>query len=107
MQLFCSTPRRFRVENSVNANPGDDVVVGVAEGAITRGVSLMYLLPLLSLLIGALLGTIWPGVTSGAAQDASAAVGAVLGLAIGIVLSKLLAARFAKERFQPCLIRHE
>ncbi|MCR4298460.1 MAG: SoxR reducing system RseC family protein, partial [Gallionella sp.] len=52
-QLFCSKPRQFQVDNPVNAGVGDEVIVSVAEGAVLRGIGLVYLLPLLLLLTGA------------------------------------------------------
>ena len=55
-RLFCSKPRLFQVENPINAGVGDEVIISVAEGAILRGIGLVYLLPLLLLVMGATAG---------------------------------------------------
>ena len=54
-QLFCSKPRQFQVDNSINADVGDEVIVSVAEGSVLRGISVVYLLPMLLLVLGAAL----------------------------------------------------
>jgi positive regulator of sigma E activity len=76
-QLFCSKRRLFQVDNSINAGVGDEVVISVAEGAILRGIGLVYLLPLLLLVIGALVGSAWAG-QSPEQQDGYATAGAWL-----------------------------
>lgn len=100
-QLFCSTPRQFQVENSINAKVGDDVLVAVAEGVVLRGIGLAYLLPLLLLLAGAALGSLSAGAPE--QQDGYALMGALLGLVIGFVLSKQISLRQSKGYFQPYL----
>ena len=44
---------RFHATNTVNADIGDEVVVGMHEDAMLMGSVLVYLLPLLALIIGA------------------------------------------------------
>lgn len=102
-QLFCSSPRQFQVENSINAEVGDEVIIGVAEGAVLRGISLVYLLPLVLLLAGALLGGLWGGLPT--QHDGYAAIGALFGLVIGFVSAKQISLRQAKGYFQPFLAR--
>jgi len=103
-QLFCSKPRKFRVVNPINANVGDEVVISVAEGAILRGIGLVYLLPLLLLVIGAMLGGAWVGL-SPEQHDGYAAMGALLGLAGGFIAVKCVSWRQAGNRFQPYIAR--
>lgn len=75
-QLFCSTPRRFRVVNQIGAQLGETVVIAVADGAIRRSVMILYLLPLSFLILGAILG----GAIAGEGQrDQFALVGALVG----------------------------
>ncbi len=45
-QLFCSKEQRFEVENTLGAVVGEEVVVSVADGAVLRGVALLYAMPL-------------------------------------------------------------
>ena len=99
--LFCSTPRQFQVENSINAKVGDDVVVAIGEGVVLRGIGLAYLLPLLLLLVGAALGSALA--SESAQQDGYAVVGALIGLAAGLVVAKQISLRQTKNYFQPYL----
>ena len=100
--LFCSTPRQFKVENTINASVGDDVIVAVAEGVVLRGIGLAYLLPLLLLIAGAALGSALAN--NAAQQDGYAAMGVILGLIAGLVLAKQISLRQVKGYFQPYLI---
>ena len=104
-QLFCSKPRQFRVGNPIDAGVGDEVVISVAEGAILRGIGLVYLLPLLLLVMGAMLGGVWVGPSSPGQHDGYAAAGALLGLAAGFIAVKWISSRQARSRFQPYIAR--
>ena len=89
-RLFCNKPRQFQVNNPINAGVGDEVVVSTAEGAVLRGIGLVYLMPLLCMVIGAMLG----GVLAQSAQhDGSAATGALAGLVAGFLLVKRISIR--------------
>jgi sigma-E factor negative regulatory protein RseC len=103
-QLFCSKRRLFQVDNSINAGVGDEVVISVAEGAILRGIGLVYLLPLLLLVIGALVGSAWAG-QSPEQQDGYATAGALSGLAAGFIVAKWISLGQARNRPQPNIAR--
>ncbi|MFA6062206.1 MAG: SoxR reducing system RseC family protein [Gallionella sp.] len=90
-QLFCSKPRQFRVDNRINASVGDQVIVSVPEGAVLRGVGLVYLLPLVLLFGGASWAGSW-AVQEGQ-RDAYSAAGALSGLLIGFLFAKGYSAR--------------
>lgn len=102
-RLFCSKPRQFQVDNPINADIDDEVIISVAEGAILHGISMVYLLPLLLLVIGAMLGNQWA--VQAELRDAYAAVGALSGLAVGFVLAKWVLFRRTRNRFQPYITR--
>ena len=89
-QLFCSTPRRFRVRNDGDAKVGAAVQVSLAEGALLHSALLMYVLPLLLMLAGALLAAFWAAAEN---ADAYSALGAALGLGLGFLLAKMLSLR--------------
>jgi sigma-E factor negative regulatory protein RseC len=99
-QLFCNKPRQFKVDNRINAEVGDEVIVAVVEGAVLRGISLVYLLPLALMFAGATLGGGW---LDGAQRDGYAALGALSGLVAGFVAARGLLAR--KARQQPFITR--
>src|SRR5512138_1572482 len=90
-QLFSAQPRRFRVRNEAQAQPGMEVQISVAEGVLLRSALLMYVLPLLLLLAGGALGG--QLAREAAAADGYAALGGVLGLVLGFLLARWLAAR--------------
>ena len=102
-RLFCSKPRQFQVINPVNAGVGDEVIVSVAEGAVMRGIGLVYLMPLALLLIGAALGS-W--LAQPAQSDSYAAAGAMSGLVVGFAIARWLSLRQGESRFQPYIARH-
>lgn len=102
-QLFCSKPRHFQVNNSIKANVGDEVIVSVAEGAVMRGIGLVYLMPLALLAIGVTLGSILA--RQSGHRDGYAVAGALLGLTIGFALAKWISSRQAGSHFQPYIAR--
>ena len=93
-QLFCSKPRHFKVDNRIHASVGDEVIVCVPDGAVLRGVGLVYLLPLVFLFSGAALA---------GESDAYAVAGALSGLVIGFSLARWLSVR--SRRKQPYIAR--
>ena len=102
-QLFCNTPPQLKVNNSINACIGDEVVIAVAEGALLRVISMVYILPLLLLVVGMMLGSI--GAEAAGQRDAYASVGAVLGLVGGFGIAKWMVLHQARSRFQPYMAR--
>ena len=102
-RMFRGKPRRFRVDNPINADVGDEVVISVSEGAILRGISLVYLLPILLMVTGAMFGA-WIGQPA-VQQDGYAAAGALLGLAAGFMAAKRISSGQFRNRFQPYIAR--
>ncbi|MFA6921928.1 MAG: SoxR reducing system RseC family protein [Gallionella sp.] len=95
-QLFCSKPRQFDVDNRINAGVGDEVIVSVPEGAVLRGISLVYLLPLVLMFAAATLAS---GYAADEAQrDGYAAAGALSGLLAGFVFARWLLKRLSRQR---------
>lgn len=101
--MFCSTPRQFQVENPINAAVGDEVIISIAEGAILRGIGLVYLLPLLLLVTGAMIGNHWVALPG--QRDGYAAAGAVLGLAAGFSIAKWISSRQDKNQSSAIIAR--
>ncbi len=48
--------QRFLVRTELSLKPGDQVMLGLAEGAFLRGSALVYLVPLLSMMLLAIVG---------------------------------------------------
>lgn len=83
----------------------DQVRIGIPGEVILRGSLVVYLLPLLTLLLGAGSAVaLFPGQTSGA-DDGVAVLGATFGLALGIALVRWHAWRHRHDRrLQPTLL---
>jgi sigma-E factor negative regulatory protein RseC len=101
-QLFCSKPRQFQVQNAIDAKVGDDVIVSIAEGAVLRGISLVYMLPLSLLMAGVILASLIP---AGDQQDIYIAAGAIAGLSCGLLLVKWITAQRNDDQTQPYITR--
>jgi len=99
-QLFCNKPRQFKVENKINAEVGDEVIISIIEGTVLRGISLVYLLPLILMFAGAALGGGW---ITGGQRDGYAALGALSGLLIGFAWAKWIFS--SKVNNQPFIAR--
>lgn len=74
-QMFCTTPKTYRVANDIGAGVGDGVQIAIGPGSIRKMANLAYGLPLLAAIGGAMLG----GTVNG---DAGAIWGALAGLAL-------------------------
>lgn len=75
-QMFCSSPKVYRVPNPRNACIGDTVVVVIGEKALFRGALVAYGLPLAGLFVGAAMGLLSFG-------DTGSIVGGLCGLCLG------------------------
>lgn len=102
-QLFCSSPRKFEVQNPIDAVVGDEVIVAVADGAVMRGIGLVYLVPLVLLVLGAGLGSLWNAQPEQADMDV--ALGGFVGLSLGFIAVKWLAAKANRQRNRPYILR--
>lgn len=77
---FRHSCREFRVHNGIGAQPGEQVVLRVAEGSLLQAAFIAYLLPVASVLLGAGAGVAFAG---GGATDMAALFGALAGLGLG------------------------
>lgn len=98
-QMFCGDKdRTWRVLNRRGAVVGETVTVRVAEGALSAGVTLLYLLPLLLLVAGAIIG-------AHVAGEAGGIGGGLAGLAAAwLWVARRLKARQGDPRFQPYIV---
>lgn len=77
-QIFCSGPRYYRVANPLGAQVGEQVTLGVPDGALGRSANLAYGLPVAALIVGAIIGAALAG-------DPGAMLGAAGGLVAAFV----------------------
>jgi sigma-E factor negative regulatory protein RseC len=90
-QLFCSSPRQFKVKNEASAAVGDEVQIVLADGVLLRSSILMYVMPLALLLGGGMFAAHWA--TDVAERDGYAALGALSGLLAGFMLARWISRR--------------
>ncbi len=81
-KIFAHKSSAFIVDNSINAQLGDNVIVGMDEQVILKSALLMYALPLATMMLGVLLGSAIISKNPNQA-DLHAVIGAVAGLALG------------------------
>lgn len=75
-QMFCASPKEYRVRNDRGAKVGEMVIVVVDEGVLRRSVLVAYGAPLVGLFAGAGLGLAFAG-----------DIGAMAGAGAGLVLA--------------------
>jgi sigma-E factor negative regulatory protein RseC len=88
-----------QVLNTLNANVGDNVTLGIAEQALLQASLLVYALPLLLMVAASMTASLLvPG------SDGVAIVAAGLGLGTGFVVARLLQRRMPGD-YQPHLMK--
>ncbi|MFM1891447.1 MAG: hypothetical protein RLZ44_524 [Pseudomonadota bacterium] len=102
-RFFQRRQRVLWVRNAVSANPGDQVLVGLDEGALLRAAWVAYALPLAGLLLGGMLGE---ALASATTKELSALLFCLLGLITGLALARRLSWRLARQpRYQAEILR--
>lgn len=83
--------------------PGDEVELGLAEGALISGSLIVYGVPLLGLLLGMIVYAVLLGASAG---DGAAIVCGLGGLAIGMATARHFAHAVRRDpRYQPVVLR--
>lgn len=103
-QFFTEKTIRFPVVSVLELEPGDRVVVGLAENALVRGAFGIYLLPLFALLIGALIGKFLVESMGRPDLELASVLGGLSGLAVCLIGLKV-AGLFDRPGFQPVILR--
>lgn len=102
-RFFQRRQRVLWVRNPVAAHPGDQVLVGLDEGALLRAAWVAYALPLAGLLLGAVLGE---ALADAAAKELSALLFGLMGLIAGLALARRLSRGLARQpRYQAEILR--
>ncbi|QVL45307.1 MAG: SoxR reducing system RseC family protein [Methylophilaceae bacterium] len=99
-KLFAHKASSFKAQNTINAQVGQTVIVGIDESAVMKSALVLYLVPLVTMLFGAILaGQMVDG-------DIGAIVGAVIGLIVGYFWIKAhIAGREYYQQHQPKILR--
>lgn len=94
----------FRVRNPINARLGDEVTVGVADGALGRSALLVYGVPLLLLFLSAFVGSTFA--QSSEQMDAYAGIGALAGIILAGFWVKFVGSYMARRsEFEPVILK--
>ena len=94
----------FQAKNDVDANIGDTVIVGIAEDALLRGSTMIYIVPILTMLFFALMAEYL--VTPAQHHDLVVAASALAGLAAGSLLSRgYFRRRSRTQMYSPVVLR--
>ena len=81
-KLFAHQSTAFTALNRINAKVGDSVVVGINERALLKSALLLYIVPLVTMMIGAIL------MNEFLQNNAAAMLGALVGLVFGFIWVK-------------------
>ena len=101
-KIWAGKSIRVRALSDLSLQPGDEVVVGMADGALLRSALLAYLLPLALLFAGAMLGQ----AVFATAGEELVLLSGLLGLGLGFMAVRVLSWRFRDDvRYQPMVLR--
>jgi len=97
---------RLKVENSLNAKPGDQVLVGIKENTLVTGSLLLYIVPILSMLLFAIItGFIVQQNFPNIELELSQTLAGLVGLAAGLVLVRHVSATVFKNSNKAILVK--
>lgn len=96
-KMFNTRPARIRVQNTLGAAVGDEVMVGIDDGQLVRASLAAYLMPLVWMIVGAVAGSMFAGALQWEQVDALSTLGGVLGLAAGFWWLRRYARRALQE----------
>lgn len=105
-KVFGNRKTVVRVENSIKAKPGDQVIIGLQEASLSRVSFVFYLVPLLTMIVLALLGQEMAIKLGSQLHDPFAILGGGIGLFAGLWLARVFAKRVQQDpRYQPVMLR--
>lgn len=92
---------QIRVANAIGVQVGDEVMVGIPESSLLKASLMLYLVPLLTMVVGAVLTEQWLS-----AREGWIILGGVAGLAGGFGWARWFSQRYSRDRnFAPQLLR--
>lgn len=105
-QVFAARSQALRVLNPIDARAGEQVVLGLEEGALVRGSLAVYIVPLLTMIAGGVLGeTLAPSLSLQATEYLSLPA-AFAGLAAGFFWVRRFGRRMMNDpRFMAVILR--
>jgi sigma-E factor negative regulatory protein RseC len=97
-------PQHLLLPNKLGVGVGDEVVIGMPEGALLKAAVAAYMVPLLGLLAGGIIGEGF--VVEPASSQLPPLFGGLAGLVLGLVATRLYSRRLAADpRWRAVLLR--
>jgi len=105
-KVFGNRKTVVRVINSLRAKPGEQVVIGLQESALSRVSMVFYLVPILAMILFAILGQEMALRLDIVPQDPLAILGGAIGLFAGLWLVRMFSRTVQEDsRYQPVMLR--
>ncbi len=105
-RIFGSRRTRFRVLNPVDAGPGDRVIVGFEEKMLVKASLMLYMVPLLSLILGGVAGQFGAEGVSLLSPEQGSILGGISGLLGGLYWVRLRTRHVGTHRrYTPVILR--
>ena len=82
--LFKESPKFFKVNNEINAQKGENVVIGIEENTFLKASFMGYMLPLLSMILFAMVGQKFAVMLHFSSTDFTSIIFGLSGLFIGL-----------------------
>lgn len=99
-KAFAPKTHRFKVRLKYPVIPGQRIEIGLPAQSLVRSAMLVYLLPLVTMVIGVILADVLFG-----HSDNIALVGCVIGVFIGFLLARFGAKRLSRHReYEPVML---
>ena len=101
--------KRFRLtaKNSLNANVGDKVIVGIAEDMLVKSSFAVYIVPLLLLFVGSWCGIYIAEYFAMQATEGFSVLSGLLGLVIGFIWLRFFSQKISNDdRYRPVLLEN-
>ena len=99
-KIFAHKMTSFKAQNSIDAQVGQAVIVGIDESAVMKSALLLYIIPLVTMFIGAIL------LAHFNVSNIAAIIGAVTGLLVGYYWVKAhITGRIYYQNQQPKILR--
>ncbi len=98
-KLFGVRRNRLVMANSLNARPGDQVVIGIPDQVLVRASLMAYLLPLVVMLVVTAMGDL-AGI-----NELLLSLLALVGLVMGFFTVRWVSRRRTSQRYEPRLLR--
>lgn len=105
-KVFGNRKTAIRVINSINAKPGDQVIIGLQESALSRVSVIFYMVPIVSMILIAVLGQEISISYGNSSHDLFATIGGSIGLFTGLWFVRKFSKRiYGDSRYQPVMMR--